>query len=1289
MPDVLPPEIAALLDRVLREPHDAPAARALEAAATSADAWALVVARVGQAALSAPPNQHRELCLLLAGWYLGHLQSPEFAAACAARVLEAEPAEPRALRANVAAAIGLGDPERLRLAHEQVAHRHPSPLDRATAWIALGEMSVAAGDLPGAEEALETAVRTAPSYAPALDARARFLEGSRRLAEARDVWTDLAFLPAPPAARASVWVRVAELCEQLDDDAAAADAYRQALMLDPDHERAVRGIRRLADTTTGRQHTIELLESELEANRTERERIALRYRLAAVHETGGEPDKAAAVLEEILARAPDEARALVELQRLYQGNAAWKDLARTILRQTETTRNKDEKVALYLMAADVYAARLGANAPAIELAREALALAPGDPQALGSLASWSEDAGDLDRALSALQQCRAATPQAPRRAALWLRTAAIHARRGDASSEEEALCEAVRDDPRLRDAYDRLASLARARADAAGAARHLHRAIQLSVGLELSARLVELAALEHKDLGRAEEAAEHLLQAAALRPDDLLLAERVAQAQFEAGRPERARPALERVAESLEGRRGAHAHQVWSRLADARGAAADAWGRLAALRHAHEAEPGNPLTALALAEALFEQGDHESAAPLFERVFPQVADLDERVRLALLIAEARERAGDEVRASTWVRRAFELDAARLDTCRAMARVHRRRCEWRRAADLEEQIASAETGEARVRALLDVAALSERHLRDSGRAARAIAQVLEESEPTRPLLFQLLSLQTAAGRFREALETLDALEGIEDDPIIAARICATRARIVRDELRDVKGAAAAFERALDLDPRDAAGAFGELCAMWAEAGRDAMLATCYRRQISRLAEDPARRRTLCDELGALCRDEIGDLAGAWDAFTDARDLDPHNPTRDAILADLAERTGRHEDALALHHALASAPPSPVTSLRALRRLYGAAGDAVAASWAASALVVQDEADEEDIAAFALAREGVRAPQGLLSEHDWLERVAHPDCDPRIGKLLQIVAPAVHAARLLPGDAFALENERPLPAAVVSVLEWAPAVLGLVPPTVRACAGPGAPAGFALYPARVPFSVVGPIEILFGPTDGAFLLGHHLCRYRAEHFVVELVPDPSDLAALAVAAFRLVAVTPVPAGVSEAAVAAWSEPLARTLDGDAVARLARLRHLLDTVPDVRAFERWLRGAELTALRAGLVLSADLCAAARQARRLHAGRPALCEDAIADLVAYATSRAHLELRARLGQRTLPPRASEAPVVTARPAAATPPPLPIAARVPAAPARRASTRRATKRGAPPRPTSQATGPG
>ena len=211
--------------------------------------------------------------------------------------------------------------------------------------------------------------------------------------------------------------------------------------------------------------------------------------------------------------------------------------------------------------------------------------------------------------------------------------------------------------------------------------------------------------------------------------------------------------------------------------------------------------------------------------------------------------------------------------------------------------------------------------------------------------------------------------------------MGARISATRARIVRDELRDVPAAATAFERALDLDPRDAAGAFGELCAMWAEAGRDAMLATCYRRQISRLADDPARRRALCDELGSLCRDEIGDLAGAWEAYADARDLDPHNPTRDAILADLSERLGKREEALALHHALSAEPPAPLTSLRALRRLYRAAGDAVAAGWMAAALVVHDEADVEDLAAFALTRDTVRAPQGLLSEHDWLEPVAH--------------------------------------------------------------------------------------------------------------------------------------------------------------------------------------------------------------------------------------------------------------------------------------------------------------------
>ena len=444
------------------------------------------------------------------------------------------------------------------------------------------------------------------------------------------------------------------------------------------------------------------------------------------------------------------------------------------------------------MAGDVYAARLGSPAPAIELAREALALAPEDAAALECLARWAEDAGDVERAAAALERCRGLLPPGPRRAGLWLRTAALHAGREDAVAEEEALAEAVKDDPTLREIHDRLAALARARGDAAGAARHLRRAIQLSEGLELSSRLVDLAGLEAKELGRPADAAEHLLQAAALRPDDLLLAERVVRAQFEAGRPDRARPSLERLAESIEGRRGERAHKVWTQLADARGAAGDPWGRLAALRHAHEADPVDATTTLTLAEALFAQGDHETAAPLLERAFPQIPDSSDRVRVALRIARARQEAGDEVRAASWARRALELDPTSLEAMRAMVGVHRQRCEWRRAAELAEQIAGLETGEARVRGLLELADLAEKHLRDPARAARAVERAIAESEPSRGLLLRALGLQTSAGQFREALATLETLEGVEDSPGMAARISATRARILRDDLAISRG-----------------------------------------------------------------------------------------------------------------------------------------------------------------------------------------------------------------------------------------------------------------------------------------------------------------------------------------------------------------------------------------------------------------------------------------------------------------------------------------------------------------
>ncbi|MBI2897222.1 MAG: tetratricopeptide repeat protein [Deltaproteobacteria bacterium] len=1220
------------------------------------EGWIEVLTRCADLAPSAPPASRRELCLQLGSWYLVKVQSPRFAASCFDWVLGLDPEDPRALRGMVAACTEIGDPARLEAALAAAAERHPSPIERASAWIALGQIAASRGAEEAAESALRAALSVAPAYRPAHEALAQHLTASGRAGEARDALTELAFLPAAPATRSAVWIEIARLSEGLEDATAAADAYRQALILDPQSEIAARGVDRHGASGAGREDTIGLFEAELEGNRSERERIGLRYRLAALHEAAGAFDDATRVLEEIVARAPDERRATSELARLYRARSAWRKLAETTLRQTEQARDREERVGLFLVAADLYATHLDATPQAIELSREALAIAPDDAQALDALARYSEKCGDHDRALDALDRCRRVTPRLSRRASLWMRTADILSARGDCAGEQDALRQATRDDPHLREAHDRLAAHRRSDGDAEGAARHLAAAADLSEGIERATRLADLAAVELGELSLAEAAAEHLAEAATLRPDDLILAERVVCAQFEAGRPEAARPQLVKLTEAVGDRRGERAWKLWSQLARAHRAAGDSWQELAALRRAFDADPRRPETTVALADLYSASGDHESAAPLYERAWAQVEG-SPKGEIALKAAAARQEHGDDVRAATWYRRALEADPQCLDAMIGVARSHRQRCEWRRAADLEEQIAERQEGAERVATLVELADLCEHHLRDGARAARLLAAAIEMGGGSRPLLVRLLGLQSASGSFREALDTLDRLDQIEDDRIVAARVNVTRARILRDELRNVHGAAAAFERALDLDPRDAAGAFNELCALWAQRSRDDEVAGAYRRMIDRLSDDPDRRRMLCDELGSLFRDEMGDHAGAYAAYTEAMALDPGNLARLGIMADLAERLGNHEDAVALHQRLVRRPPAPPTSLRALRRIHAAIGDVVGASWAAAALVVLDEADEDDLLAFAATRDEVRPPQGLLAEADWLGQLIHPDADPRVGKLLQIVAPAVHAVRAAPGEEFAIAGERPLPPSLEAMFGWASSMLGIGRPVVRSCGGASAPDGIGLLFARVPVSIVGPIEARHRTEDCAFLIGHHLASYRAEHFLARLVPDPNELCAIALAAAKIVdSRLRAPIELTER-VAAWAERLYLGLDPEARSRLSRVVPLLDVPVDVPLVAKWLRGAELTAVRAGLLTSSDLCAAARQVRRLHASDPHLRDAALQDLVAFAASNEHLALRARLGQRTVAPRPSRPPVGTSRSRKATPRPTSNAA--------------------------------
>jgi hypothetical protein len=152
------------------------------------------------------------------------------------------------------------------------------------------------------------------------------------------------------------------------------------------------------------------------------------------------------------------------------------------------------------------------------------------------------------------------------------------------------------------------------------------------------------------------------------------------------------------------------------------------------------------------------------------------------------------------------------------------------------------------------------------------------------------------------------------------------------------------------------------------------------------------------------------------------------------------------------------------------------------------------------------------------------------------------------------------------------------------------------------------------------------DLAFLCARHLTYYRREYSALIDFPTLNELSILVLAALQLALPSlPVPATVG-ASVAALRNGLRRHLSSEEREEMNSAVAKLDARSGRMNLQGWIRGVELTAARAGLMLCGDLRAAMSRIRGEARGIADLSfDEKRQDLVAFCVSEGHALLRAR----------------------------------------------------------------
>jgi len=384
-----------------------------------------------------------------------------------------------------------------------------------------------------------------------------------------------------------------------------------------------------------------------------------------------------------------------------------------------------------------------------------------------------------------------------------------------------------------------------------------------------------------------------------------------------------------------------------------------------------------------------------------------------------------------------------------------------------------------------------------------------------------------------------------------------------------------------------------------------------------------AETLAAVAQRADELTAIARIlrvELRDPDGAIEILEHARTLDPNRAGVLEGLRDAYEVSGR------------AAPIDPDEYAKAFAT-HRRAGQMDAALLDAMLLEAVGAAAPEHTAMVERSR-SVGPMQVLrpLDDAAWLALRA-PGFDDDVATLLAGIDQAAVAVRLE-----RLRSSRRVPTldsanrlgpeSTVSAgrtMHWAARVLGVECPDVYAGAEDGEEPVIPIPNAR-PSIFLAP-RALSGTSAKqlAFLAGRALTWYRPEYHCMLYYPTLEDLREVVAATLELAgsdghSINPsTDTGEMERVLARHLGDDARAAIGDAAARLG-------VRGDEGLLERWVRSAELTSARAGLLLCGELktAIAGAQLRSSASGRPS-AERVTSDLVAFCASRAHAALRAQ----------------------------------------------------------------
>jgi tetratricopeptide (TPR) repeat protein len=1027
--------------------------------------------------------------------------------------------------------------------------------------------------------------------------------------------------------------------DHFNDVERAIGCYEEVLQVEPQNLNALRGIEPLYMQRERWQDLPKILEAQLEAVGTEKERIAILGKLSRLFEVEFvKPEKAAERLEQILDIDPNNLEALGGLSRIYRGLQRWDDVINTFERHVAATPDRNEKIGIYKALGDVYAREIKDPGRAIDTYLNVTNLDESDTEALEALSRLYEKTEDHGAAIDSLERLARLLREPAAQVDLHYRIGRIlEDKLGDRASAVGHYERAVDIDPAHLPSLEALRKVYVDNGDWIAAARTLEREIQYQKNPRALTRLnVELGDIYRERLDEYERSV--ACYEAALKHDDTneeaalpLVDDYVRQERWSDALP------LLQLLVKQSARRSPDENQRLSfLLGQAAGKLGDHALSVKAYGQAYTIDQTHLPTIQGLADAHMSLKDWEKAGKFYQVLLMQHReDLtpDEVTGAFYQLGVVKLEQNERRKALNMFDKALEQDPGHRDTLGRVIQIHESDGSWDQVIHYKKQLLEGAPASERVRLLQEIADLWKDRLDNKPKAIESLVEASSLEPKSHVLLHKLLQLYQETKLWKEATEIIQRVSDLDDRASAKAKYAYTVGVILRDELKDVEGALARFNEALDLDatqlkPFEAINKLLTQLKDWKNLER------AFRKMLHRLMGTPNADRelqyNLWHNLGLIYRDRLKQLESSAQAFKMASELKPEDQLSHQILAEIyAKLPTKFAEAVQEWEYLLRQDPNKPDAFHALYKLYFDNREYDKAWCVARTLVFAKKADKDQAQFFEQYKIASGNPTARLNAQHWLSDLYHPDQDREVSMVFRAVCGPLFESRYgtVTDKLVGLNKHKPVDFAkeTASVAQAFAMALQVLSPDVRPrlFLRSDLPHGLKPVLCQQPAVECGVLLLRgYKPKDLQFATAHHLAYYRAEHYIRRMLPSKGELTDT-----LLVAMRSIGEGTPEAEkIWAMLRSKMQPAQVEEITKACKLFSKRGAKTDIK---RWIQTVELTACRAGFLVANDLESSISMLSQLESAGPDDLSPAekAKELILFSVSQEYFRLREAIG--------------------------------------------------------------